>query len=243
MISQSAPHMAVRNQPPAWLFIDPVLPHSQPMLDLFELIAQGDLDGLRAAVRRDPEVVTKRHSSGASVLAWAAYMGNVGAIAIIRAALERLDPYEAIIVGDNARLSEALDDGFNVNGLSPDGFSPLALAAFFGNGAAFDMLLPRTRDVNVSAQNAQRVAAIHAATARRDARAVEALLKAGADPDLPQADGVTALHAAAMHGDTTIVGLLLLFGADPTLRNAKGKTAADFAQDAGHGWLAKRLSR
>ncbi|WP_417310648.1 ankyrin repeat domain-containing protein [Devosia sp.] len=235
--------ISVRNRAPAWLFIDPVLPQTQPMLDLFELIAQGDLEGLRAAVRRDPNVVTQRHSSGASVLAWAAYMGNVGAIAIIRAARDRLDPYEAIIVEDNARLAEALDEGFDVNSLSPDGFTPLALAAFFGNGVAFDLLLPRTRDVNVNADNPQRVAALHAATARRDARAVEALLKAGADPDLLQADDVTALHAAAMHGDTTIVGLLLLFGADPSLRNAKGKTAADFARDAGHGWLAKRLAR
>jgi hypothetical protein len=56
--------------------------------------------------------------------------------------------------------------GWDGNALSPDGFAPLALAAFFDNAAAFERLLPMTRDVSRQAENSQRVAALHAATAR-----------------------------------------------------------------------------
>jgi hypothetical protein len=217
--------------------------YATPMSDPFELVAKGDLDGLRAALSYDPGSVHGRHSSGASLVAWAAYMGNVGAIAAIRAQLEDIDPHEAIILKDGERLEAALAEGWDCNLLSRDGFTPLGLAAFFDNVEAFELLLPLTRDVNEAAKNPQKVAALHAATAKRNAAMVEKLLRAGADPNQAQADGFTPLHAAAMHGDTAIVGMLLLFGADPGRQSAKGQDAAALARQGGHEWLAKRLER
>jgi uncharacterized protein len=216
--------------------------YARPMSDVFQLIVDNDLDGLRHALAGNPGIVYLRHQGGASLVAWAAYVGNVGAIAAIRAYVPELDPYEAIILGEPARLELALAEGWDGNGLSRDGFSPLALAAFFSNDTAFNLLLPLTRDVNLRARNPQQVAALHAACARRNPRMVEALLRAGADPDLTQTGGITPLHAAAQHGDTAIAGLLLLFGADRSLQDAKGETAADLARAAGHDWLAARLS-
>lgn len=212
------------------------------MSDAFTLVQNNDLDGLRHLLSESPGVVGIRHATGASLVAWAAYMGNVGAIAAIRACLPELDAHEAIILGDMARLESALADGWEPNALSRDGFTPLGLAAFFGNAAAFDRLLPVTADLNERARNPQKVAALHAACARRDARMAEALLVAGADPDLTQADGFTPLHAAAQHGDNVIAGLLLLAGANPALTNGKGETAADIARTNGNAWLAGRLT-
>ena len=217
--------------------------YARPMSDPFDLIAKGDLDGLRAALSYDPGLVDTRHSSGASLVAWAAYMGNVGAISAIRARLRELDPHEAIILRDGARLEAALASGWDANQRSADGFTPLALAAFFENPEAFDLLLPLTRDINAPAENAQKVAALHAAAAKRCAPMVEKLLRAGADPNLVQADGFTPLHAAAQHGDATMAGLLLLYGADASQRNAKGEDAAAIARGAGHDWLADLLQR
>lgn len=211
------------------------------MSDPFDLVAGNDLEALRKALEREPGIARFRNDSGASLLAWAAYHGNVGAVAAVRAALPELDPHEAIIVGDGARLEEALADGWDGNTRSQDGFTPLALAAFFGNEEAFALLLPLARDVNAAAHNGQQVAALHAATAKRRAGMVERLLRAGADPDQPQADGFTPLHAAAQQGDTTIAALLLLAGADPGLTNAKGETAGAIARAHGHDWLATRL--
>jgi ankyrin repeat protein len=70
---------------------------------------------------------------------------------------------------------------------------------------------------------------------------VEKLLRAGADPNLPQQDGFLPIHVSAQHGDAVITGLLLLFGAWPALTNAKGQTAIDHARAGGHDWLAGKL--
>jgi ankyrin repeat protein len=209
--------------------------------DVFDLLAHGRLDELQAALRADPSRASTRHPSGASLLAWAHYVGKPEAVPLIRPHIARLDPHDAIIVGDIDALTAALAAGWDGNARAPDGFTPLGLAAFFHRPAIFDLLLPLTRDVNEPAQNPQKVAALHAATAMRDARMVEALLRAGATPDQPQAEGVTPLHVAAAHGDMAITAMLVLFGAAPTLPDAKGKDAIAFAREAGHDWLAARL--
>lgn len=217
--------------------------YTRRMSDPFVLITSNDLDGLRAELSHDPELALARHTSGASLVAWAAYMGNVGAISAVRAHILELDPHEAIILKDAERLEAALAAGWDCNALSRDGFTPLGLAAFFDNPEAFELLLPLTRDVNEPAQNPQQVAALHAATAKRNTPMVERLLRADANPNQAQADGFTPLHVAAMHGDTAIVALLLLFGADPGQQNGKGEDAAAFARKGSHDWLAERLER
>jgi uncharacterized protein len=209
--------------------------------DLFALVQAGDLAALSAALAANPHSAMARDGSGTSLLSFAVYAGKPDAVALIRGHRTQLDAHEAIIVGDMAALEQALAEGFDGNARAPDGFTPLALAAFFRNRPAFDRLLPLTQDINAAAENPQRVAAIHAATAVRDSDMVAALLKAGADPNQVQADGFTPLQAAAQHGDAVIAGLLLLFGADPAIRNGKGMTAADHAREGGHAWLAERI--
>jgi len=211
------------------------------MSNPFDLLAGGDLDQLEEALAADPSLAATRHASGASLLAWACYVGKPAAMALIRPHLPDLDPHDAIIADEIKAVQAHLTAGWDGNTLSPDGFTPLGLAAFFGRSDIFDLLLPLTRDVNERASNAQQVAAIHAATALRNARMVEKLLRAGAAPDLAQADGFTALHVAAAHGDAAMVALLVLFGADPHLANAKGEDAFAQARKNGHEWLVERL--
>lgn len=211
-------------------------------MDVFDTLASGQLDELGAALAAEPWLARLRHASGASLLAWAYYVGRPDAAAIVRPHLQALDPYDGIIDGDIAAVRRGLDDGWDGNAFSPDGFTPLGLAAFFNRPDIFDLLLPLTRNVNEAAKNRQKVAALHAATAARNADMVDLLLRAGADPNQPQADDVTPLHAAALHGDAAIAGMLILFGADPSLRDAKGRDAVAHARGSGHDWLAERLS-
>jgi ankyrin repeat protein len=210
-------------------------------MSLFDLVGSKDNAALQEAIAKDAAAVATRNGEGASLLAVAAYMGNTEAVSAIRAALPQIDAHEAIILGDIDRVKALLAEGWDGNALSPDGFTPLALAAFFGRKEVFDLLLPLTKDVNQRATNSQQVAALHAAAAVRAVPAVEKLLRAGADPNLPQQQGFLALHTAAMHGDALLAGLLLLFGADPALRDAAGKSAADHARAGGHDWLVTRL--
>lgn len=210
-------------------------------MNAFDLLAQGRLDELKSTLLGDPALAAARHGSGASLLAWAYYVGQPSAATFIRPHLGPLDPYDAIIVGDITAVKAALDGGWDGNALSPDGFTPLGLTAFFNQPQLFELLLPITRDVNEPARNAQRVAAIHAATAVRNAAMVEKLLKAGADPNQAQADQFTPLHVAAEHGDLPIAAMLVLYGGDPRARDGKGKDAIEHARAGGHEWLALRL--
>ena len=210
-------------------------------MDVFDLLAQGRLDELAGALDSDPALAGARNASGASLLAWAFYVGRPEAVDLIRPRVADLDPHDAIIVGDADRVREALTAGWDANALSADGFAPLALSAFFGRDEIFDLLLPVTADVNTPAQNGQKVAALHAATARRSTAMVEKLLRAGADADQVQADGFTPLHVAAQHGDGAIAALLVLFGANPRKHNAQGNDAITHARMGGHDWLAERL--
>jgi ankyrin repeat protein len=213
------------------------------MADLFDLVSSGELAALREALHLDPKLAGGRNAAGSSLLAWAAYHRNSEAIAVVRLAVLEIDPYEACILGDAERVAAALADGWDANAPAPDGFSALGLAAFFGREAIADLLLPVTRDVNQQAENAQRVAALHAATAARQRAVATKLLRAGANPNLAQAGGIVPLHVAAQHGDAAFCGLLTLFGADPHLPDEQGRNAAAYARAGGHDWLAERLQR
>ena len=210
-------------------------------MDVFDLLARGRLDELAGALDGHPTLAASRNPSGASLLAWAFYVGRPEAVDLIRPRLPDLDPHDAIILGDGERVRESLTAGWDANALSMDGFPALALSAFFGRDEIFDLLLPVTADVNVAAHNPQKVAALHAATARRSVAMVEKLLRAGADADQAQADGFTPLQVAAQHGDGAIAALLVLFGANPRRHNAQGNDAITHARMGGHDWLAERL--
>jgi ankyrin repeat protein len=175
-------------------------------MTLFDVLSQGDIEAFKAGLAADPTQAMTRNAAGASLLAVAAYHRNPEAIAAVRAALPMIDPYEAIIIGEKATVEAALASGWDANTRSLDGFSALGLAAFFDHRDVFDLLLPETRDLNQQATNAQQVAAIHAASAVRNIGMVEQLLRAGADPNLTQADGFTPFHTAAHHGDGALAG-------------------------------------
>jgi ankyrin repeat protein len=209
-------------------------------MDAFEALGARNTEALMAALAANPAVADTSKDDGTSLLAFAAYMGNADAVAAIKKIKPKLTPYEALITGGD--VAEFIADGWDPNARSPDGFTPLALACFFKNAGALDRLLPLTTDINARATNAQQVAALHSAVAVRDDTAVEKLLRAGADPNLPQQQGFRPLHTTAQHGDAVESALLLLFGADPKLANDAGETPADFARKAGHDWLAERLA-
>jgi uncharacterized protein len=129
-----------------------------------------------------------------------------------------------------------------VDELAPDGFAPVALAAFFHQPQIVKILVEAGADVNLRSKNAQNVAAIHAAVARADVQTLELLLLRGADPNLPQEKGFRPLHGAASVGSLASVALLLMFGADLTLAADDGDRPADIARKKGHAF-ADRLEQ
>jgi uncharacterized protein len=122
------------------------------------------------------------------------------------AALGRLDVLRIHLEGDPDALSAR----------TPEGFTALHLAAFFGGAPAVRVLLAAGAPADADADNERSVRPLHSATASRDHDAVRALLEAGADPNVRQQGGYTPLLQAAHADDPELAELLLAHGADRT---------------------------
>src|SRR6187200_737095 len=81
----------------------------------------------------------------------------------------------------------------------------------------------------VSAQTDSSRDALFSAIRRGSVADTDRLLKAGASPNIVDADGTPALMAATLFGDTALVKLLLERGADPNRTGAGGTTALMWA--------------
>src|SRR4051794_13645025 len=202
---------------------------------LLAAVKAGDESRVGELIERYPERQQARNESGVSAILLAIYHGHPGIGALFDRAL---DIFEASALGKIDRVRELADQ---VNSTSADGFHPLGLACFFGQTEVAVFLLEAGADVHRASSNTMRVQPIHAAAARRANRLIQALMDKGADPNAKQHLGYTPLHSAAQNGDAASNDVLLSAGADRTLRSDEGKTAADYARQAGHDEIARRL--
>lgn len=183
-------------------------------MTLLDAIKSGDADRVRGLLAEDPRLASGRTPEGVSYIAMAMYYRHPAIATILAGGRGDLDLYEACAVGNRERVLElvAADRGAG-NSFSPDGFPPIALAAYFGHADIVKVLAEAGVDVNAQARNAMKVAAIHAAVAARDARSVEILLQHGADPNLRQQNDYTPLQAAEANRDESIILMLKEYGA------------------------------
>lgn len=207
-------------------------------MDIFDAIQQNDADAVARLLDEEPSSLNARRN-GASPLLWAVYHGRPE---LARQLIARGAPVsfaEACALGDGEQALGMRDD---INQRSEDGFPPLALAIFFGHGELARELIARGADVNAAAENAQRVAPLHAAAAVCDRETMRLLLERGANPNARQQADVTPLHGAASRGDEEAARLLLAHGADPKAKSADGKTPADVARERGYPDVAEFLA-
>jgi adenosylhomocysteine nucleosidase len=185
--------------------------------DVFGAIEAGDAEQVRALVGADPARAAARNADGLSAVLAAQYRHRPDLVAVLLEAKPDLDVFDAAAVGDVDRLRALLDaDRALVHAYAPDGFFPLALAAYFAQPDAVAFLLDRGADPGTAARNPSKVQALHAAVAGRSAESVKLLLDAGADPNAQQESGFTPLMAAEQHDDREIIDLLLQAGAAPS---------------------------
>src|SRR4051794_35626721 len=137
------------------------------------------------------------------------------------------DVLEAAALGRLDVLRVHLDtDPEALHARTPDGFTALHLAAFFGGGAAVPLLLAAGAAADADADNELRVHPLHSATAAHDHDAVRALLEAGADPNVRQQGGYTPLLQALHVDDPELTRMLLEHGADRAMATDDGRDAA-----------------
>jgi ankyrin repeat protein len=215
------------------------------MSDVTELLAAvtaGDAARVGALVAGDPSLANARGEDGLSALMQARYRFDRAVTDILLAADPELDAFEAAALGYVDRLRErVVEDPAAVVAFSPDGFTGLHLAAFFGKAEAARMLLEHGAAVDAYTRNDLANQPLHAAAAGKHVEVCRILLAAGADVNATQHGGYTPLHESAQHGDVEMSELFLSAGADPAVRTDTGETAADLAATAGHVDLARRL--
>jgi ankyrin repeat protein len=203
--------------------------------DVFELVIAGDVEGLRRLVATHPSAASARDEQGLSAVLQAQYRGRDDIVAVLLEAGPELDLFEASALGNRDRAAAALDaDPDQVSAWSPDGFTALHLAVFFGHGPTARMLIARGADVQAVSRNPMEVMPLHSAAAGRSRASVEAVLDADVDVDARSHGGFTALHDAAQNGDRAIVELLLERGADPDATDERGRTPRALATEQGH---------
>ena len=215
------------------------------MQQFFDAIKAGKVDEVRQLIQQNPALKSARDATGASAILVAAYNMKPDVVNALLDAGAPVDIFEASVLGKVDRIQEILKASpARVSEHAPDGFTPVALAAFFGQPAAVKVLIAAGADVNAAAKNPLKVAALHAAVAGGKLEIVRALLEAGADPNAQQQAGFRPIHEAGGRANRALAELLLNHGADPSLPNDTGKTAIELAHEKGHedfaNWLASK---
>lgn len=228
-----------RGAPPPALRSAPDMPTDPAAL--LAAIKADDASRLAALLAADPAALATTGPKGESLLLLCAYAGAKSAAAALRARGAPVNAFEAAALGDAAALERLLEaDPANAEGFSPDGWTALHLAAFFGHGEAASLLMGHGAGVDTLSWNATANTPLHAAIAAGRTEMARYFLAHGSDPNRECA-GWTPLQLAAGGGKGDIVDLLLDAGADKAFSNANG-TAAAVAAARGHAALAQRLA-
>ena len=201
----------------------------------FDAIKAGRVDEVESLAASNPALLHARDGNGASAILVSIYNGRKDVAEALISLGAPLDLFEASALGRVERIDEILRaDPQRASEYAPDGFTPVALAAFFGHADAAFALIAAGADVRAPARNAFKVQALHAAVAGRNLEIVKAVLEAGADPNAQQQAGFRPIHEAGTNANRALAELLLAHGANPLLPADSGKHAVDLAREKGH---------
>ncbi len=202
---------------------------------VFQAIQKGDKQALLSILDREPGAGEAVNEQGISALMTALYYRQFELAEVLVGRREDVTFFEAGALGRIDEVVRKLDeDPGLLDQLSPDGFTVLHLAAFFGRTDLVGRLVERGASLDRPAENPSRVTPLHSAVAGRTPEIVEILVAAGADLEVRQQGGYTPLMGAAANGQKRMVRFLLDRGADPDVRSDEGKTARDLAVAKGH---------
>ncbi len=169
---------------------------------------KGDLSRVEALLHKGV-AVNAINSDGYSALHYAVQSGNVRVVRVL------------------------LKAGADVNAKTRQNVTPLiaSINMAWGKPEITLALIDAGADVNVAESDGD--TALWIATTESSTEVMKALLKKGADPNVPSKsmgfNGDTPLHMAAMNGLIDAVKVLLDYGASPAIRNAAGRTPLEVA--------------
>jgi len=185
-----------------------------PRDDLWLAICEGDHAAVEAIVEQRPDLARGRTDEGLPWTLAAVYRGHPGVADLLLRHGAELDPFSAAALGRTDQLKVLLDRGeAELQDLSPDGWTPLHLAAFFGHRETAAMLIERGADTAARSKNEIANTPLHAAIAGGRAAVAELLVERGADVNAV-ANGLTPLDIAAGREDQEMMTYLIAHGAE-----------------------------
>ena len=210
--------------------------------NFFDAIRGGDIPRITQLLEAEPALLSARDENGLGPYTVARYARQDAAARLLLERGAPLDICAAAMAGAGDRVAELLSNNRALaSTYSHDGWTPLHLAAFFGNRACAQTLLTSGADVHARSRNAMQNTPLHAAAAGRHNEMIALLLAHGADVNAQQQGGWTALHAAAENGNAEMAKLLLTHGAVNDSRADNNQTPLDLAMTRGHRAVAELL--
>ena len=172
-------------------------------MSIFELIDVGDAAGVQALIKRDGDALRVRDDSGLSPLMHAAYRGRDAVFHTI-AARGSDDPWDRLLLRESDGLPAP-------DAWSPDGFTPLHIAAFAKNPAGAQALLDAGADPNAFAKATfARVTPLGTCAFTGATTVARTLIRGGANAALTEVEDAAPLDAAFENGYGDLVALLVV---------------------------------
>ncbi|RNL56604.1 ankyrin repeat domain-containing protein [Pedobacter jejuensis] len=212
------------------------------IINLEKEIEAGNLDAVKEILIQNPELANTDTSHRISPLLLACYYKKPEIANLIAEFVGQLTIFEACAAGklDAATLLIFQNPNW-LNKFSEDGFTPLALACYFGHENIASFLIEKGAEVNLASKNGFNVFPIHSSVAANNIKITKMLLDNGAYPNVCQKAGLAPLHTAAQLGNIELIILLLEHGAEVGLRMEGGKLPADLAAEKGFNEIAEIL--
>ena len=222
----------------------------QQITEFLEAVKKGNTSIVEQMIISDPDIVNARAPSGESAIILALYYGQEDIAATLVQRGVRLDVFEASCLGDMSRVKSLVEEHpALVHSYSFDGFTPLHLAAFFGQANVAKFLISKGADLNVISKNttfAEHNTPLDSTIASSSPNAVAVarlLIESGADPNALSHGDVAPLHEAVAQSDRGMVELLLSHGADINVRKRDGTTPLAIANEKNNKEMAELLRK
>src|SRR5213593_2117948 len=131
-----------------------------------DAIKAGEFERVKAMVSADPTLIEARSRTGESAILTAVYHRQKEIVNLLVARGVTLTLFEACAAGEVERAERLIAaDPAAVGSYSPDGWTPLHLAAFFGHPKIAELLLAAGADVTARSRNPNANTPLHAALA------------------------------------------------------------------------------